>query len=893
MEAGKPLAALVYIALAPGGRAKRDRVAELIWPGDELREARHSLRQALYRIRRATGGVPLVQLRGAELEVLPAVRFDCLEGERGAADHDLSDAHAALRGSFLEGFSIPESREFETWRESQRVRFDDARDRVAHALTAQLLQTGDPSRALEIAEELTAASPFSDRAMRLTMAALAAMGRQATALARYHAYDELARRELDAEPGPELAEYARQLAAQVESRPEPSVARLPFVGRAREWAALEAAWEEARRGHGAMLLIEGAAGLGKSRLIDELTARVRGAGGVALIGRSYDVERAVPYGAIADTVSPIVRRPEVAGLSPSWLAEAARLLPELHDRFPHLPGAPEHSGSPAAKRRLHESLARCVEAVAEEAPVLLAVDDVHWADVSSLEILYFLSHRLRGAGVLLLASYRPVDLGPAPRHFARSLCSTRLADLLTLAPLTAADVLDLLTRLGAFDDDATGAALAEHLEKHTGGSPLFLNEVLNTLARTRVLRVRRGRWETSGSSGVAGVPHTLGKLMTDRIQALPPWMRACAEVLAVAAEAPLEVVAEVLQLSEPRTELALAVLEEERLVTRAHGHVFALVHDEFRRMVTEAIDEERRRSLHLAVGAALESRGESKRPGGAARLAFHFEMAGVREPMQKYALAAGAEAHALAAPPDHLAHLDAGEALASSASPTPSPRRGRSRSARRRTTLARRALTAGAAIAALYLASSADARTPRHRAGTPSDVAAGPAAMRRCDGGAAPTASGSVVGETALRDRVPRGWVITASRTWTGNTLPEDAFDGDTTTKWNAGGFPGLNGQWIQVDFGSPRTLVGIQANVEQVSRLGLRFFTSHEIALDGVPVFDWSGQTADGEVLSHTFATPRTARVVRITTTRSQSWVAWSEISFTFAHAPVANCRS
>jgi len=891
MQAGRPLAALVYVALAPGGRAKRDHVAELLWPGGDLSEARHSLRQSLYRLRQATDGVPLVRLRGIELEVQPSVRLDCLDGERIAADGDLAGAYEALRGTFLEGFSIPESREFESWIESQRIRFGEAWARVGEALAAHLLDTGDPARALEVAEELAAARPFSDQVARLHMTALVAAGRHATAVARYHAYAALLQRELEAEPGSELALYARQLESSLGARPEPSAAVLPFVGRARQWSALDAAWERVQRGGGATMLVEGPAGLGKSRLIDELAGHVRGAGGAALIGRSYDIERAVPYGAIANALSPIVGRPEVAGLSPAWLAEAARLLPELRERFARLPDAPDDSGSPAARRRLHEALARCVEAVAEDAPVLLAVDDVHWADGPSLEILHFLSHRLRGSRVLLLASYRPTDLGPAARQFARALCSARLADLLTLGPLTAADVLDLLTRLGGFDDPAVGNAIAEHLETHTGGSPLLLNEVLDTLARKRVLRVRDGRWLLSSPSGVAGVPHTLGKLMTERMEGLAPWIRACVDTLAVAAaETPVEVVADAVQLSEPRTELALAVLEEERLVKRAPAHAFELVHDEFRRLVYEAIGDERRRQLHAAVGAALESRGESKRPGGPARLAFHFGQAGRHEPARRYAAAAAAEAEGLAADAEHGAHL----AVVAARAPDAAPPRPSALTRRRFTRWSRRATVAGtvlvgaASVGSLYLAAVPGTPRPEHRSDAAVPAGEQPTLLPACDAGTTQVGGGPA-GPVAL----PQGSVITASGTWHSGTTPDVAFDGDTTTLWNAGAFPGLWGQWIQVDFGAPRSLVGIEATVSQFTRAGLTFATSHEVTLDGAAAFSWSDETSDGQVLSFGFATPRQVQVVRITTTVTPSWVAWKEIRFVFDAPTAANCLS
>lgn len=204
MEAGKPLAVLVYLALAPKNKAGRDHVAELLWPGCELHDARHSLRQTLYRLREATGGIPLVRAHGTELELLPAVTLDCLDGERHAADGQGGQAYELLRGNFLEGFSIPESVEFESWVEAARTRFRDSWARVAQRLVEEHLRSGDGAHALEMAEELAGLRPLSDEPARLVMTALAETNRHATAVARFRAYAELLKRELDTQPGQEL-----------------------------------------------------------------------------------------------------------------------------------------------------------------------------------------------------------------------------------------------------------------------------------------------------------------------------------------------------------------------------------------------------------------------------------------------------------------------------------------------------------------------------------------------------------------------------------------------------------------------------------------------------------------------------------------------------------------
>ena len=122
---------------------------------------------------------------------------------------------------------------------------------------------------------------------------------------------------------------------------------------------------------------------------------------------------------------------------------------------------------------------------------------------------------------------------------------------------------------------------------------------------------------------------------------------------------------------------------------------------------------------------------------------------------------------------------------------------------------------------------------------------------------------------------LPAGSTFSASNTWVDRGPPSNAFDGNTTTEWNAGGGPT---QWIQVDFGSPQVITGLTASIDQVPD----GFTNHDVTLDGVAAFSWTGNTVTGQTLSHTFASPQSVQVVRITTTDSPSWVAWVDILFT-----------
>lgn len=122
---------------------------------------------------------------------------------------------------------------------------------------------------------------------------------------------------------------------------------------------------------------------------------------------------------------------------------------------------------------------------------------------------------------------------------------------------------------------------------------------------------------------------------------------------------------------------------------------------------------------------------------------------------------------------------------------------------------------------------------------------------------------------------IPAGSTFTASSNWDGHGSPAEAFDGNTSTEWNAGNYPV---QWIEVNFGSPQVISGMTGLIDQVPD----GFTNHDVTLDGAAAFSWTGNTTQNQTLSYTFASPQTVQTVRVTTTSSPSWVAWVELQFT-----------
>ena len=211
-------------------------------------------------------------------------------------------------------------------------------------------------------------------------------------------------------------------------------------------------------------------GIGKTRLADELVARVRDDGGVAATVRCIEDESELAYGCAIELVRSVLREGDAGAVDPAPAAEAARLLPELGT-----PPTPTLDG-PGAQARFLDGVARVlVEATRGERPGLLVVDDVHWADASSLEVLAFLVRRLRDRPVLVLATWRTEET-PAD-HPARRILADATRDGLgaVVVPerLAPDDVAELAAEAGASTE------LAERLYAETQGLPFFVVEYLD------------------------------------------------------------------------------------------------------------------------------------------------------------------------------------------------------------------------------------------------------------------------------------------------------------------------------------------------------------------------------------------------------------------------------
>jgi predicted ATPase len=391
------------------------------------------------------------------------------------------------------------------------------------------------------------------------------------------------------------------------------VASPTFVGRVEELHVLEAALGRSAISEPAVVLVGGEAGVGKTRLVAELTGRCATNGTRVLAGGCVPVgDGALPYAPIVEGLRALVGdlgASAVRGLiGPSW-PELARLLPAL--------GEPQASGGPpdqAAQARLFELLLGMLGRLGEELPLVLVVEDVHWADRSTRDLLAFLVRNLRRERLLVVVSYRSDEpgtdwLGPYLAVLGRSGSAQRME----LSRLDRAETLaQLVGILGA----APPAELVDAVFARSEGNPYFTEELLGA--------IRAGSGE---------LPATVRDLLRGRVQALPELARQVLGVVAVAGRrVPHQLLAAVAGLEDQRLVQALrAAVADQLLVTRPGQDGYELRHALLGEVIEADLVPGERVRLHAAYARALTGRPElaDAAPAvAAAEVAVHWDAAG-------------------------------------------------------------------------------------------------------------------------------------------------------------------------------------------------------------------------------------------------------------------------
>jgi DNA-binding winged helix-turn-helix (wHTH) protein/predicted ATPase len=421
----------------------------------------------------------------------------------------------------------------------------------------------------------------------------------------------------------------------------------PLVGREREVNLLVEAFDRARHGTRQLCLISGEPGVGKSALLANVLAGLREQDRVAVAWANC-VEQygsGEPYQPLLDALMRLCRGPggeaTIAALeryAPMWLAQLPGLL------APREAAALQQRLVGAVRDRMLRELTNAVEALAAHDTLVLAIEDLHWSDPSTLDWISNVAPRVDPAKLLVIATLRPTSEAEADGPVAllrESLRARRLASDIALTGLPTEAVAEFILRTHPPAPNRRPALerLAERVHHHSGGNPLFMVTVLDQLVERMVLTEGADGWEASDDVEEAdlGIPDSIRPVIERQIARLTPIERRVLEAASVVGETfDLAVVAEAAELDEDGAETALLRPGSRRFVRssavapaddRRSPHL-AFIHTLFRDALYERIPRRRRAALHRSIAAALEQAWGARADEIAAELALHFELGG-------------------------------------------------------------------------------------------------------------------------------------------------------------------------------------------------------------------------------------------------------------------------
>jgi class 3 adenylate cyclase/tetratricopeptide (TPR) repeat protein len=405
-------------------------------------------------------------------------------------------------------------------------------------------------------------------------------------------------------------------------------ARLPFVGRVEELAAVSAAWKRALSGDRQAVLLAGEPGIGKTRLARELAMQAHEQGAVVLYGRCEE-DLGAPYQPFVEALDHFVTRSHPAGLSGRlgrYAGELSRLCPAVDALVPGL-DPPLRSDAETERYRLFEAVASWLAVAAEPAGLLLVLDDLHWATRPTIVLLQHVLHASAHSRLLVTGTYRDTDLGRT-HPLGGLLADLRRATGARRLALSGLDV-DGVTRLVAdaagheLDDD--GAAFARTLQEETEGNPFFVGEILRHLRETGAVVERDGRWVRHTSVADLGIPEGIRDVIGRRLDLLSGTANTALSTAAVVGrEFDLALVAAIAQLDEDDVVTAFDEAVLARLVEETGVGRYRFAHALVRSTLYEELRATRRSRLHARVAHVL---GEL-RPDDVAALAHHHVQAG-------------------------------------------------------------------------------------------------------------------------------------------------------------------------------------------------------------------------------------------------------------------------
>jgi DNA-binding SARP family transcriptional activator len=649
----KELALLAYLTLEPGPHT-REELAGLLWGESSETEARASLRQALKHLRTTLGEI--IHTERSLISLGTSIECDVCDFKRLVVQEP-SCAFSTDIPRFLAGFSVRHAPQFEEWMAATRRQLLRLYQNALGTLAREAMGKWRWRAAVDVADRWLRCDPLSDEAARLAIEACYLAGDRGAALARFADYRSVLAGETGCEPSRTLMSLIHRVESDAEPlSPRPITdewyTRAPsfessLIGRDGEWGTLLKGWKRVQRGSSQIVLIEGEPGVGKSRLAEEFLRWVVAQGGGVLRGHGYDGRAGIPYEPVVEVLREALASPGLGGTAPEWLSEVTRLIPELRQRFPAIP---ELTPSDSAEGwRLFEGVAQLMLALAAERPLVVWLDDLHWCDGDSCNLLRFLSRRSEQAPILWLGTLSLGELeraAPAAR-LCRVLRAKAHASVVALKPLSEDQLWQMIREMGHVSTPTGARRFANRVFGVTGGNPFYTIELLKTMFAQGLLEVDESSNEWTATSGALTdgrdfpVSQTVHDVIAERIDRLPEQLSEMLITVAIAGSGcRTEVLSHVHGISRLHAAAVADALVNRRLLVE-EGGLYRCAHPVIAHVVRDGLTPSRRREIHRTLALALEQTMLPQQAVDTAReLARHADRGGESALAHRFALMA-------------------------------------------------------------------------------------------------------------------------------------------------------------------------------------------------------------------------------------------------------------
>jgi len=617
---------LAYILLNRESPVTREKLGFILWPDTSEMDARANVRRHLHYVQRFLRDIDealCLKVTGNAVQWNPGlnVPFDVADFERlSARSETYAEACALYSGDLLADY-------YDDWVFPHRERLRTQYLQLLDELIRSERSRRNFSQALTYVQTLLAHDPWREAAIRQLMVLRYTLGDRSGALAFYESFVQRLHEDVGAAPMSDTAAIYdailrnaplgidEESAEALEAGHKVSSV-LPFTGRENVVEILGRHWGRAARGHGSVVLMSGEPGIGKTRCARELAILAESQGARVLTGTTSFPESR-PYQPLVEALRlalPMIATTEIDHV---WLSALSVLIPELRKREPSIPVSPPLEGS-KEQSRLFEGIAQVLAGLARSRPLLLILEDIHWAGSATIAALEFIVRRVPKLSLMIVATYREDEVGRTHnlRPFRRQLEREALTTQVPLGRLPLAAIIQLVQNCGL--EEAEG--LASRFFNQSEGNPFFLTEAIRDYqAAPQDTPVLHGRAQDLIEKRILGLSETAIALVES--------------AAVIGASFDLELLRELCGWSEQDLYNGLDELLGRFILREASQPYvdYSFSHHLFQSAVYNRIPPERRRASHYRLAHALLELYPERIDDFAPQIATHLERAGEHE----------------------------------------------------------------------------------------------------------------------------------------------------------------------------------------------------------------------------------------------------------------------